>query len=269
MVVIQIASDLHIDINSPTEDMLKKGADILCLAGDICSCGKDEDYEIFYEFIKQESINYKFIIHIAGNHEYYGHDDIDTIKNKFRKLEHEFTNYKFLDDDIFEFIEDHKKYIFIGSTLWSFIPHWAQFYIKNYMNDYKNINVLTPTNHKGLKFKRHLTPIDTQRFHHESKKFIEDALNNLNPGSKNMGNTNIVLITHHKPIWDIKPGNKITQFAFETHLENIFEKNIKLAIHGHTHEKYDRIVNNTRIVSNPRGYVNECPDYDNNFCIDI
>ena len=39
--------------------------------------------------------------------------------------------------------------------------------------------------------------------------------------------------------------------------------NIKLWTHGHTHEEFDYMVGDTRVVCNPRGYIGYEPIADN------
>jgi calcineurin-like phosphoesterase family protein len=45
--------------------------------------------------------------------------------------------------------------------------------------------------------------------------------------------------------------------AFHTELHDfIYDRpQVKLWIHGHTHDDFDYVINQTRVVCNPRGYV--------------
>jgi hypothetical protein len=46
--------------------------------------------------------------------------------------------------------------------------------------------------------------------------------------------------------------------AYSSNLEDVMVNNtqIKLWTHGHTHEDFDYMVEQTRVVCNPRGYIN-------------
>ncbi len=47
-------------------------ADVLVLAGDICSIADREfDNLKFLDFLKYVCPKYKYVLHVAGNHEYY------------------------------------------------------------------------------------------------------------------------------------------------------------------------------------------------------
>jgi predicted phosphodiesterase len=256
MRTIQVASDLHIDVNVDVDyrKFTKKcGGDILCLAGDICSCGDDHTFEQFETFITNECKKFKRVIHVAGNHEYYseGETSMEEIKKKLRGLEKKLSNYSFLDDDILEMKNGDRKLVFVGSTLWSYIPEKHYSKIKSFMSDYDFINRIV-WDDDGKQLLRRLTVEDTQEFHMDSKKFIGDILKKY----ETVCDVDIVLITHHKPLWDTNPNYRlITHYAFQSHISGILVQPIKLAIHGHTHETYDKTLNSgVRVVSNPFGY---------------
>lgn len=275
--LVQITSDLHIDINTKhIGKMLKKpdagSEQILCLAGDICSTGDEKTYELFSDFIKYECANYKLVLHVAGNHEYYsdGITDMKAIHQRFRSLESKFSNYRFLDNEIVEVKNGDRKLVFVGSTLWSYVPDFAKEIIRYEMNDYRFINVSKPVqiNGEDKLLLRKLIVEDTQEFHNIAKKFIYEAVEKY----KSDPSADVVLITHHKPLWneeEFANSFNLTQYAFESPLEYLMVEPVRLAIHGHTHKKMDTIVNSTRIISNPLGYWGECPQYDNNCVISL
>ena len=50
-------------------------------------------------------------------------------------------------------------------------------------------------------------------------------------------------------------------FLYVSNLEKeISNSKIDFWFHGHLHEPVDYYLNNTRVVSNPRGYIDDCPE---------
>ena len=79
-----------------------------------------------------------------------------------------------------------------------------------------------------------------------------------------------VLLTHHKPISDTKNKDVLTQ-AYETDITKIISKysNVRYAIHGHTHKSYDKIIDNVRYLSNPKGYIGQHTKFNDKIIIKI
>lgn len=255
---IQIASDLHLDINyADLNTILKKNGDILLLAGDICNCGDAEGFDIFSNFIEKCN-EFSMIYHVAGNHEFYNSYEnkmsMTDIKKQFRDLEKKVKNYRFLDDE-YAVIDD---IVIIGATLWTNIPPEYMTCIKFLMNDYKNI----------YKNEYKITPYDTVGFFKKSKQFIINTIEKFKNCDKK-----IILLTHHKINWDVYGDfNRLwTNYAYQNHCNFLLKPPVVLAIHGHTHKKYDKIINGVRVVSNPFGYIcnDEQYEYDNDFVINM
>ena len=82
-------------------------------------------------------------------------------------------------------------------------------------------------------------------------------------------NENAILLTHHKPVRDVDISKIISQ-AYETDLKDIIIREpFKLACHGHTHVRYDKIVSGVRVVSNPKGYISQKTNFDDTFTVDV
>ena len=78
-----------------------------------------------------------------------------------------------------------------------------------------------------------------------------------------------ILLTHHKPVRDAALSEIISQ-AYETDLKDIIIcPPFKLACHGHTHVRYDKVVNKVRVVSNPKGYISQKTKFDDTFTVDV
>jgi predicted phosphodiesterase len=274
MVKIQIISDTHLEFRGHNfKKMVKPSAPILCLLGDICACGSNSDFETYKNFIHYLAPKFEHIFHVSGNHEYYTtgnraiglNDTIPGIDAKIRKFLKSFSNVYFLNNNTVKLEIDAKKYVFIGSTLWSKVFPESEKYIQSRMNDYYQIYM------PNAEYKKDNTQTqvrkynvgDMSKFHQKSVRYIKKEMKNIGPND--IG----VLLTHHKPVRDKDPKELITQ-AYETDLVDIIIKPpIKLAAHGHTHEKYDKVVNKVRVVSNPKGYIGEHTKYDDTFTVTI
>ena len=96
---IQYCSDLHIDYNGiKGKNLFRKfvstrpQADILILAGDIAEAINEELYSSFINYCCK---NFKHVILVSGNHEYYNSSILDV--DKFLKsLELSFSNFSYL-----------------------------------------------------------------------------------------------------------------------------------------------------------------------------
>jgi len=252
---IQIISDTHIEFMHVKKINFlknKNNADILCLLGDICVCGIEEDWIKYMAFINNLSTIYKHIILITGNHEYYtiGSENRQTITDinaKIKNFVAQYNNVHFLLNESVTLEINKTKATFIGSTLWSYIKPEHYDYIQSQMNDYNSIYT------SNKKF----TVLDMSTLHNEAVRFIESELKNLCT-SKN----NIILLTHHKPYSDTIIDNILTH-AYESDLQVIkdYSSIITFAAHGHTHKQVDKVINGVRMISMPKGYPNEKTNY--------
>ena len=148
MVSIQYVSDLHLEFRgNKYKNLFRIVGDILCLAGDICVCANPEDFEILVNFLNYICPQYKHVIHITGNHEYYTagvkkiteNNTMEAVDKLLKRLEGLIPNYHFLNCDLFELKINKKKYIFCGATLWANVSEKDKKVVESYMNDYKNI----------------------------------------------------------------------------------------------------------------------------------
>ena len=264
---IALASDIHLEFGDL--EFTNEGADILVLAGDIMIAqnlydhttesiqnsidqniklgNRQEEAVKYRKFLEQASVQFKHVIMIAGNHEFYRgrwYRALDTMRHECNQ----FHNVYFLEDQVKEIDE----VLFVGSTLWTDMNKndWhTKYQVKHSMSDFKIIK-----NDKNNY--RNLHPDDVIVRHSKSLEFIKNTI--VNTSKK------IVVVTHHAPsdmsVADCYKGDILMNGAYRSNLEDfIMDSNINLWCHGHTHFSFDYMLGNTRVVCNPRGYIGHEP----------
>jgi Icc-related predicted phosphoesterase len=127
-----------------------------------------------------------------------------------------------------------ENFEFIGCTLW--FPNLpGNLELSRGWNDFKSIQ-----NFRDYVYKENAI----------SQEFLKQNINE-----------NSIVVTHYLPseksVHAKYKGDDYNVF-FVCDMEDLIkEKNPKLHIFGHTHEKMDYIINKTRLVSNAKGYPNE------------
>lgn len=257
---ITLVSDLHLefsDVRLPNT----QGADVLILGGDIMIAQSLHDFkandavlpstftergraERFREFLKHVSKEYKHVIYIAGNHEFY-HGKYPDAYNYLEEECRSFDNIYFLEQSSVEI--DHIT--FIGATLWTDMNKGDKatvHLVKDTMNDYRVIR------NSARNYAR-LTPSDTAIRHNKTINYIRSIV-------ESDPKKTYVVVGHHAPSKiSVKPKYaKDVQLngAYSSDLSELINSlpQIKLWTHGHTHDCFDYMIGETRIVCNPRGY---------------
>jgi predicted phosphohydrolase len=232
---IHVLSDLHLEfgpIQLPAVD-----ADLVILAGDV---------HIKLNGIRwiRENIPDTPVIYLVGNHEYYG-EKLPRLLDKIRE-EAAGTNIHLLENESIEFGE----FRFFGATLWTDMELHGDHHVgcleAMQMNDYKLIR-------RSPDFRK-LRPIDTRALHHASVRHIEAFLKSGDP-------RRLVVITHHAPTILSLPEHRRTEIiscAYASRLDSLIEVHEPLLwIHGHIHHSQDYRLARTRILSNPRAYIDD------------
>jgi Icc-related predicted phosphoesterase len=291
---IAVCSDLHLEFGAIELDN-KDGADVLVLSGDICvvadlrapdpySIMNTERMDRFFKLFDSASQNFKHVIYIMGNHEHY-HGDFAESANTLRRFLKAYDNVHFLDKESVT-IEDTT---FIGGTLWTNFDQgygpgddMAMRVIQGMMNDYRGVQNSAKTtwynvphykmtgegdyvrNDKGeFILERNekksrpsmFTPQDSYEDHCAMMEFIRGEI-------KDKRDDRFVICGHHAPSkLSTHPRYKdqvVMNTAYSSDLSNFILDNpqIKMWTHGHTHEDFDYMLGSTRIVCNPRGYIN-------------
>jgi len=79
-------------------------------------------------------------------------------------------------------------------------------------------------------------------------------------------NAGDVVVTHHLPAFDSVPArfarSAMNAFFVCDMAAHVRERQPKLWIHGHSHDRCDYLLGKTRVVANPLGYPNEVKSLD-------
>jgi len=211
---------------------------ILLLAGDI-HIGTHAR-----EFIEHLCERFLFVAYTLGNHEFYNHT-YNQVRDDWAELVNTMPdNFKLIDDT--EFV--YEGYRILGGTLWTDFDkqdYWAIVQARQGMNDYDIVQFI-----EGDR-KRRLHPLDTVREHEKTLRFIEERLKTPFDGKT-------IVMTHHLPHPLCVPQRFRTSplnAAYMTNLDNfIYDNDIDVWVHGHTHDNVDFDIHGTRIICNPCGY---------------
>lgn len=180
------------------------------------------------------SKKFEMIFIIAGNHEYYFNNIIDT-KTQCVNISNDFNNVIFLNNTTYEY----NGFLFIGTTLWSRI------------NDFTNeiADTVCINNFNAQKY---------NKLHIESRDFLVDTLSNTEK--------ELIIITHHLPSYDLiddkykSPKTSHLNQWFATDLNTLFSSykdKIKAWIYGHTHTAQINNIDGVMFYCNPVGYKGE------------
>lgn len=253
---IAIGSDLHIEFG----DLILKNednVDLLILAGDIVMM-KDLDKESergerCRNFFKRVSQEFPQTIYVMGNHEHYG-GDFAKSKKRFGDFcyYNNITGIRLLDKETFKV----NGYEFIGGTLWTDfndMDNLTMLVAKERMNDYRGVkNTNDTTSFKFL-------PQHSLRDHGDMRGYLQTCMDNYKEAKRT--DNNIVVVTHHAPshksIHPMYANDDLMNGNFASHMDEFILNNpqIQLWIHGHMHNEFDYKIGETRVVCNPRGYI--------------
>lgn len=262
---IAITSDVHLEFgdldlhNEENADVLILGGDIL-IADELRGFTTDENGFIvaalqsvraraqrYVNFVTRCAERFKHVILIMGNHEHY-HGDFAKSSNTIRGTFGDLHNVHFLDKE-WRIING---VLFYGGTLWTDMNNEdpdTMHRIRFMMNDFNCVKNITGDG------KTVFMPEDAVEDHYAFRRGLDDVLG-LHPDLPT------VVVGHHAPSKaSTHPRYKnetLMNGAYSTNLDDFIldRRQIKLWTHGHTHEDFDYMIGTTRIVCNPRGYIN-------------
>lgn len=259
---LQLVSDLHLEFNDNIV-INNAGADILCLAGDICLAAHlhrdNEKGEYYRRFFNQVSQEFDRVLYIMGNHEHYSGKWNNTAEWLRTALD-PWPNINLMDNAWFNF----GNVRIVGTSLWTDFNKGdplTMMSMPQMMNDYRAITI----HRNGIYHK--LRPADTVEAHRSSIELIKMAAEQWDG--------DVVVLGHHAPsrasIHERYRNDFIMNGAFCSELDELIlsQEKIKLWMHGHVHSSFDYNIGQCRIVCNPHGYPREHNDFNSSLVIDI
>jgi predicted phosphodiesterase len=228
---LQIMSDLHLEMHADggaglIRELDPTDVDVLVLAGDITMARHYPDLESVFKPLARK---YHHILYIPGNHEYYKSSPKEVTRN-LAKLAAELPQLA-VPQNAPVVIAGQR---FIAGTMW-FRPGPTGDTIKRFVNDFAQIKDFEPW------------------VYEQSAVFEKVLAAELQPDD--------VVVTHHLPALESVPppfvGSPINAFFVCDVAAYVRERQPKLWIHGHTHERCDYSLGKTRVVANPMGYPKE------------
>lgn len=208
--------------------------DVLVLAGDTFYLNNTT--APLGKFWRWASANYKQVLLVPGNHEYYQGCDVMERGLQWQWMFKE--NIGYYQNQVVRV--DNTD--FILSTLWSHVPPKNEFYVSRGLNDFYQ------TRFNG----KRLTVEDYNRMHDYCLEFIKKSVAESTA-------KHIVVVTHHLPTLQVVAAqHKGTDLnsAFATELGNLIaDSRIDVWIYGHSHTNIDTEIGNTRVLSNQMGYI--------------
>jgi len=274
---IAICSDVHLEFGD-LDLKNTENADVLVLSGDIMvanDLGKPDPHNFmeggrssrFVEFFKRCSFQFPHVVYVMGNHEHY-HGDFATSATKIREMlkANNLDNVHFLDNEVWDYDADHR---FVGGTLWTDMNKedpLTLHEISRMMNDFRivdnsnrEVSYRTFDENGNAKFKTRaalFSPQDAVEDHKVMLSVLSKTLKDTPPWM------NVIVVGHHAPSkQSTHPRYKdetLMNGGYSSDLSDFIldHPEIKLWTHGHTHEDFDYMIASTRIVCNPRGYIN-------------
>lgn len=276
-----IASDIHLEFGD-LDIVNTDAADVLILSGDIlvaADIGRPDANGIvegsrskrIVDFFRRCSDQFSHTVYVMGNHEHY-HGDFAETAGRIRAMISEagLTNVYFLDREIKE-IDD---VTFIGGTLWTDMNDrdpLTLYHMTSMMNDFRVVK----NSNRTVSFKTYeqINGVDNRDrpiFNTRPAKFSpEDAatefdamVDYIRTATEGQYNRRFVVVGHHAP----SRMSTHEQYKHDTTMNGGYSSDldefilnrpqIKLWTHGHTHHNFDYMIGSTRIVCNPRGYIN-------------
>jgi predicted phosphodiesterase len=291
---ISICSDIHLEFgdifieNTDGADVLILGGDIM-VANDIAqrdpynTMGEHYRSNRFHNFFQQCAGRFPHVIYIAGNHEHYHGDFPKTIPHIKDVLSY-IPNLHVLDKETLV-LDD---ITFIGGTLWTDMNQEDEETLarmSGMMNDFRCVTNSDRKVHRrvpvykkdengkyitqkvgeinslvedGFKMKAEdatFSPVDAVVDHKAMLEYIRLTV-------EGRWDQKFVVVGHHSPSRQSThpryAAEAIMNGGYSSRLDNFIldHPQIKLWTHGHTHEDFDYQIGSTRIVCNPRGYIN-------------
>lgn len=231
---VKIVSDLHFNFHRDgglsVFKNIAKGCDALIVAGDI-SCAPQIE-----QALTMMATNFKGdIIFTLGNHSYY-HGSFDYVDGIVNKICNKFHNLHWLNNSTYIFNGQR----FIGATLWfEENANSTNKTNQNFLNDFSCIKYLN-----NLVFSKY----------DETKRYLRSNIKKDD-----------IVITHHLPSYQCISKhfeNSVLNCFFANNLDDlIIESKPTHWICGHSHDRYEVTIGETKVIRNPLGYPFEANNF--------
>lgn len=254
---IHLMSDLHLEFSKMSFKgyEVPEDTDVVVLAG-------DTHPGVFGLMWAAKTFKDLPIVVVAGNHEFYGKRRLHKHYMKMQKKAKDLGIHFLQNDSV---VIDGVR--FLGGTLWVDYNLYgnaplAMLNAVDEMNDYKCI-AQGPTSQRRLQTETVLNE------HKQTVDFIVDEL------SKDFDGKTVV-VTHHAPC-ELSCFGQYKRNAnnvyYASKLEGlIYAYQPNYWLHGHVHASSDYMLEETRVVVNPRGYYDEDalnPDFDPGLLLEL
>ncbi|MPW16991.1 metallophosphoesterase [Paraburkholderia sp. CNPSo 3157] len=261
---IRVLSDLHLECDEP-EVIPHAKADLVVLAGDIHNHAEGLRWaaETFDGTVP--------VVYVPGNHEYYD-GEFGALEAAMHDAAASVDNVHFLNNATL--VDPDGGWRVLGTTLWTDFDLYGAdedsratsiAAAERVMLDYRGLIQVTWTagndaddatdpqrvNRVQDNTPRNLTAADTLALHRHARAWLETEL------AKPFGGKTIV-VTHHAPHLRSlaeRYADDPVSAGFVNHLPSLVRAPVTLWVHGHTHTAFDYVENGTRVVCNPRGYI--------------
>jgi Icc-related predicted phosphoesterase len=274
---INLVSDMHLNF----ADIKMPGGDILIMAGDIMEAGhlrqadnaqhNTDIADRYRRFINEELIKYQKVLYVKGNHEHYRNAYHDTHARLLREMP---DNVHLLENDEIQIDDVH----FFGATMWTDMNKGdpiSMHHLKQAMSDFAGSIKMG----HGVKVGNQYDGYYTSKFNPEyAKGIFHETISIMSAWLKNHKDDKCVVITHHAPselsVNECYKKDYYMNGGYRSNLENFIldHPQIKVWCHGHMHDPCDYMIGDTRVVTNPRGYMGyetQANNFDPNFSFEV
>ena len=257
---IRVLSDLHLECDEP-EVIPHAQADLIVLAGDI------HNHAAGPRWAAQTFDGAVPVVYVPGNHEYYD-GEFGALEAAMHDAAASVENVHLLNNAAL--VDPAGEWRVLGTTLWTDFTLYGDddealaasiAAAQKVMLDFRGLIQVTwphggtatnsATRIMEATAARNFTPADTLALHARARAWLESEL------AKPFGGKTIV-VTHHAPhrlsLAERYADDQVSA-GFVNHLPTLVRSPVALWIHGHTHTAFDYTVDGTRVVCNPRGYL--------------
>lgn len=237
-------SDLHEEFTRWTLPTIPDH-DVVVIAGDLATHMRRGPARIH-----EMGLDAKPVVYVGGNHDFYSVTR-DRELEKAREAAQAFPNIHILQDD--QVVIDGTR--FLGATLWTDFRLFGEERQREAMrlagekgvgmNDFQRIRLAS-------KDYGRFRPDDAAVEHAKTVAWLRARFDEPFDGPT-------VVVTHHAPSFrSVKAGteDELVTAAYASNLDELVASSgASLWVHGHIHEAHDYEIGGTRVLSNPRGYV--------------